>query len=153
MKDFPPSGRFKGPPQFKEAHCVNLTDNDILVRSCGLKDRYGIPCQHLFALEPVYAILDIDYHYQIAFAYFGYHPDHQPITQTLKEPHLLEPLGVRKRTLVSHKNLPHLGTLSPLKVFKKYLRSESKVQCWCAGITVSTNTPTTTNQTLIVREI
>ena len=120
MKNFPhlrPEGvpeSFKGPPQFKETHTVNLLLNDVLVCSCGLKDRYGIPCRHLFALEPEYDIGNIHYRYQTAYAYFGYHPDHRLITKAFKERHLLEHGGIRRKNLVMHRNLPYLGTPSTL---------------------------------------
>jgi hypothetical protein len=87
-----------------------LNTNNILSCSCGLKDRYGIPCRHLFCIEPEYDIGDIDFRYQIAYAYYAYHPNHAGITKCYKTRALCEHAGIRQKNRIIRDNLPFLST-------------------------------------------
>ncbi len=57
---------FKGPPKFCEVHQVDVVTvnrsgsaTQVLVCSCGLKERYGVVYRHLLAIEPRYDLGDI----------------------------------------------------------------------------------------------
>jgi hypothetical protein len=110
----PPS--FKGPPQFRTVNVVTLEDDNVLRCSCGLSDRYGIPCRHLFALEDSYDIRDIDHRYQSSYAYYAWHPNHAKVTQAFKRRSLLEYRGIRHKTLEIHTLLPFLSLDSPFSI-------------------------------------
>ena len=74
----------KGPPMLREAHLVVLSHKNILTCSCGLKHHYGIPCHHLFSLEPEYNLSAINFCYQGAYLYYAYPPDYREMTRALK---------------------------------------------------------------------
>jgi hypothetical protein len=129
MEGVPPS--FKGPPTFKEAHLVVLSKENILTCSCGLKHRYGIPCRHLFFLEPEYHLADIDYRYQVTYSYYAYHPDHGDITKAYKARHNKEHNGVLRKTLVVQDDLPYLSHACPFSIQEILQLHESTVPiCW-----------------------
>jgi hypothetical protein len=104
---------FKGPPRFKEVHIVELSPNNILTCSCGLKQRYGIPCRHLFFLEPEYNLCDIDHRYQITYSYYAFHPDHRDITRAYKIRHDKEHNGIQRKSLEIQETVPYLSHSSP----------------------------------------
>jgi hypothetical protein len=122
---------FKGPPIFKEAHLVVLSGDDILTCSCGLKHRYGIPCRHLFSLEPEYDLSDIDFRYQVAYSYYAYHPDHRDVTRAYKARQSCEHNGIGRKSLKVETVVPHLITPSPLTVQQIVDIYKSKYPlCW-----------------------
>jgi hypothetical protein len=116
---------------FKEVHVITLSDKDILTCSCGLGTRYGIPCRHLFVLEPRYDLADIDYRYQVTFSYYGYHPDHKDVTQAFRQRHGREHNGIRRKTLPIQDELPFLSHPAPYTIEYILQLHESKVPvCW-----------------------
>jgi hypothetical protein len=122
---------YKGPPMFKEVHVVTLSNEDILTCSCGLGFRYGIPCRHLFVLEPKYDLADIDYRYQVSFSYYGYHPEHQDVTQAFKRRHTREHNGIRRKTLAIQDELPFLSHPAPYTIeYILQLQQSKKPVCW-----------------------
>ena len=68
-RDCPPN--FKGPPQFRSVHKISL-ENGILSCSCCFKKRFGIPCRHLFSVEPNYNTEDIHCRWQKAYSIYCY---------------------------------------------------------------------------------
>ena len=122
---------FKGPPMFKEAHVVELSDANILTCSCGHGHQYGIPCRHLFALEPEYDIMDIDYRYQVSFSYYGFHPDHREVTQAFIRRQSKEHNGIRKKTLEIVDTVPFLSEPRPYTIQQILGLFESPIPiCW-----------------------
>jgi hypothetical protein len=94
---FPLAG-FKGPPQFKELHQFNRRQHSCLLM--WFERPVWDFMHYLFSLEPVYDVGDINYCYQTAYAYFGYHPDHGPITHAFKACNYLKHQGVRRKPLI-----------------------------------------------------
>jgi hypothetical protein len=122
---------FKGPPKFKEAHMIVLSKQNILTCSCGLKHRYGIPCRHLFSVEPEYDLGDIDYRYQVTYAYYAYHPNHGGVTRAYKARHLKEHNGIRRKTLAIQEDLPYLSNVTPYTADEILnLYSAEIPKCW-----------------------
>ena len=122
---------FKGSPKFKEAHMIVLSDRNILTCSCGMKHRYGIPCRHLFTVEPEYDLGDIDYRYQVTYAYYAYHPDHGDVTKAYKARHLKEHNGMQRKTLAIQEDLPYLSNVTPYTADEILnLYSSDIPKCW-----------------------
>ena len=71
-------------PSFMMAHEVKLVDG-VLVCDCGLPNRYGCPCRHLFSLEPEYDLVDIAPRWHTAFAYYAYQPGYENLTKLYDE--------------------------------------------------------------------
>ena len=75
---------FKGPPQFCSVHKISLKDG-ILTCSCGFKNRFGIPCRHLFCIEPNYNTEDIHCRWQKAYSIYCYSEGCRDVTQVYKK--------------------------------------------------------------------
>ena len=86
---------FKGPPQFRYIHTIS-TINGIFACDCCMKDRYGIPCRHLFAVEPMYTLLDIHCRWQVKYAHHFHTEGSGNITKAYKERIILEHNGIEK---------------------------------------------------------
>ena len=122
---------FKGPPKFKEAHMIVLSKRNILTCSCGHKHRYGIPCRHLFSVEPEYDLGDIDYRYQVTYSYYAYHPNHGDVTKAFKARHAKEHNGIQRKTLVIQEDLPYLSNVTPYTADEILnLYSSNVPECW-----------------------
>ena len=61
-------------PRFWNVWKVQKDSNGVFVCQCGYKHRYGIPCRHLFSIEPCYDLYDIDVRWHTDFGHFAYHP-------------------------------------------------------------------------------
>jgi hypothetical protein len=100
-------------PQFKMVHVITL-EGSILVCSCGYKHRYGIPCRHLFSLEPKYDINDIYCCWQGSYALFAFHPSCQSTTKDFLMKSKIEHIVLSLKTMKQHQQehiLPYLVTL------------------------------------------
>lgn len=110
---------------------MNLGDDAVLRCSCGLSERYGIPCRHLFSLEDHYDIGDIDHRYQTAYSYYAWHPNHAEVTKAFKNRSIREHQGIRKKTLHIHTELPFLSVDSSYSIQDFIcLYSSSVPICW-----------------------
>jgi hypothetical protein len=80
------------------AHIISFEQN-ILVCSCGYKHCYGIPCRHLFAIESEYNLANFSCHWQVAYCYYAFHPDHMELTKTFQERELCNQQGIQMKTV------------------------------------------------------
>ena len=62
-----------------------------------MKDRYGIPCRHLFAVEPMYTLLDIHCRWQVKYAHHFHTEGSGNITKAYKAQIILEHNGIEKK--------------------------------------------------------
>lgn len=62
-----------------------------------MKDRYGIPCRHLFAVEPMYTLLDIHCRWQVKYAHHFYTEGSGNITKAYKARIILEHNGIQQK--------------------------------------------------------
>ena len=64
-------------------HSVLLVVNNdgYLQCSCGYMHRHGIPCRHLFAIEPEYDTSDIDVRWHLAYGYYAHSDGFSSLTE------------------------------------------------------------------------
>jgi hypothetical protein len=84
----------------------------ILVCSCGYKPRYGIPCRHLFSLEPKYDFNDIYCRWQGSYTLFAFHPSCQSTTKDFLRKSKIEHIGLSLKTMKQNQQEHILATLS-----------------------------------------
>jgi len=67
---------FRGRPQFCRAHRIKVEifhpGMTALLCSCGYQNRYGIPCRHVFGLEPTCCLADISCRWQLRYALYAH---------------------------------------------------------------------------------
>ena len=88
------SPNFKGSAQFCSGHKITLNQG-ILSCSCCFKKIYGIPCRHLFCIEPNYNTEDIHCRWQKAYSIYCYAEAFQDVTKVYKRLMLLQHWEIR----------------------------------------------------------
>lgn len=66
-------------PSFKEVHVVRLVSG-VLICNCGRKHRFGLPCRHLFRIEPKYDDQDIHHRWSVAYSMFAHDSKYGKLT-------------------------------------------------------------------------
>lgn len=103
-----------------------------MVCSCGYKHRYGIPCRHLFSLEPEYDINDIDSRWQIVYALMAFTPGRDSLTAKFLSRETVEHSGLRRKSLTPWSGqFPYLLPLSKRTTEEILTVSNSRYPvCW-----------------------
>lgn len=94
-------------PVFKRIHTIRLMDG-VAICSCGYKQRMGIPCRHLFRIEPQYCDRDIHHRWSLAYAAFAYDSNYTKLTSLFEDLQKNEHNGVSLKGDLSRSRFPYL---------------------------------------------
>ena len=111
-------------PVFKRVYVVTLLDG-ILLCDCDWGFRFGIPCRHLFSVEPCYDKRDVDCRWHVAYAYYAYAPGHEELTKLYEKRAKTEHCGIILKSFTPSASFPskHDGCKHEVDDFVEILES------------------------------